>query len=90
MPTSDAEPRSGALGGLRVLDVAEPLGAYVSRLLGDLGAEVIKIEPPGGDPGRHLSPFLERSETGNAERESLSLPFVHANLNKRSLVLDLD
>ncbi len=76
---------SGALDGIRVLDVAAPLGAYVSRILGDLGADVIKIEPPGGDPGRHQSPFID--EAGQA---SISLPFVHANLNKRSCVLDLD
>ena len=44
------EPR-GALDGIRVLDVAEPSGAYVSRMLGDLGADVIKIEPPGATPG---------------------------------------
>jgi crotonobetainyl-CoA:carnitine CoA-transferase CaiB-like acyl-CoA transferase len=75
---------SGALEGIRVLDVAAPLGAYVSRILGDLGAEVIKIEPPGGDPGRHLAPLAP------AGREQVSLPFVHANLNKRSLILDLE
>lgn len=77
-----AGPR-GPLDGVRVLDVAEPLGAYVSRILGDLGADVIKIEPPAGDPGRHLAPFL------TAGQERLSLPFIHANLNKRSIVLDL-
>ncbi|PON10155.1 hypothetical protein C2W62_51605, partial [Candidatus Entotheonella serta] len=69
---------------MRVLDVAEPLGAFVSRLLGDLGADVIKVEPPGGDPGRDLSPFI----THDSER--LSLPFVRANVNKRSIVLDLE
>jgi crotonobetainyl-CoA:carnitine CoA-transferase CaiB-like acyl-CoA transferase len=74
----------GALEGLRVLDVAEPFGAFVSRILGDLGADVIKIEPPGGDPGRHLSPFLTTGQ------ECLSLPFVHANVNKRSVILDLE
>ena len=75
---------SGALDGVRVLDVAEPLGAFVSRILGDLGADVIKIEPPGGDPGRNLSPFV------TLEEESLSLPFIRANVNKRSVILDLD
>src|SRR5437868_3771812 len=74
----------GALEGVRVLDVAAPLGAFVSRLLGDLGADVIKIEPPGGDPGRHLAPFLTTGQ------ERLSLSFVHANVNKRSVVLDLE
>ncbi|MGQ4809481.1 putative CoA-transferase [Candidatus Entotheonellaceae bacterium PAL068K] len=74
----------GALAGVRVLDVAEPLGAFVSRVLGDLGADVIKIEPPGGDAGRHVFPFVTAAE------ERLSLPFVRANVNKRSVVLDLD
>jgi crotonobetainyl-CoA:carnitine CoA-transferase CaiB-like acyl-CoA transferase len=76
--------RHGALDGLRVLDVASTLGAYVSRILGDLGADVIKIEPPGGDPSRRQTPWLTTSAT------RLSLPFVHANLNKRSICLDLD
>ncbi|MBM3225444.1 MAG: hypothetical protein FJZ47_16805, partial [Candidatus Tectomicrobia bacterium] len=73
----------GALEGVRVLDVAAPFGAFVSRLLGDLGADVIKIEPPDGDPGRQLAPLL------SAEQGRLSLPFVHANVNKRSVILDL-
>jgi crotonobetainyl-CoA:carnitine CoA-transferase CaiB-like acyl-CoA transferase len=84
MTTANHESPPGALEGLRVLDVAEPLGAFVSRILGDLGADVIKIEPPGGDPGRHLSPFLTTGQ------ERLSLPFVHANVNKRSVILDLE
>jgi crotonobetainyl-CoA:carnitine CoA-transferase CaiB-like acyl-CoA transferase len=74
----------GALDGVHVLDVAEPFGALVSRILGDLGAEVTKIEPPGGDPGRHAAPFL------TTDQERLSLPFVRANINKRSVILDLD
>jgi benzylsuccinate CoA-transferase BbsE subunit len=73
----------GALDGIRVLDVAAPLGAFVSRILGDLGADVVKIEPPGGDPGRHLAPFVTHEQT------RLSLPFVRANVNKRSVTLDL-
>ncbi len=87
MPTTDSEQAPGALSGIRVLDVAEPLGSYVSRILGDLGADVIKIEPPGGDPGQRLSPFIE---TDTAEPDGVSLPFVHANLSKRSQVLDLE
>jgi crotonobetainyl-CoA:carnitine CoA-transferase CaiB-like acyl-CoA transferase len=79
----DRDHSQGALEGVRVLDVAEPLGALVGRILGDLGADVIKIEPPEGDPGRHLSPFATAGEA------RLSLPFVRANLNKRSIILDL-
>ena len=74
----------GALDGIRVLDVAEPIGSYVSRILGDLGADVIKIESPGGDSGRRLAPF------GIVNGETVSLPFVHANVSKRSLILDLE
>src|SRR5215472_16788599 len=84
MTTANQESPPGALEGMRVLDVAAPLGAFVSRILGDLGADVIKIEPPGGDPGRHLAPFLPTGQ------ERLSLPFVHANVNKRSVVLNLE
>lgn len=83
MTAANHESPPGALQGVRVLDVAAPLGAFVSRMLGDLGADVIKIEPPGADPGRHLAPFLTTGQ------ERLSLPFVHANVNKRSVVLDL-
>ena len=80
---AQAAPR-GALDGMRVLDVASPLGAYVGRVLGDLGAEVLKIEPPGGDASRQHLPQL------SAGAARLSLPFVHANVNKRSIVLDLE
>ena len=48
MTPANHESPLGALEGIRVLDVAEPLGAFVSRILGDLGADVIKIEPPVG------------------------------------------
>jgi crotonobetainyl-CoA:carnitine CoA-transferase CaiB-like acyl-CoA transferase len=83
MEVAEREEPCGALDGIRVLDVAAPLGAYVSRILGDLGADVIKIEPAGGDPGRQMAPLL------SVGAERLSLPFVHANLNKRSIVLDM-
>lgn len=87
MAAAQPDPTPGPLDGIRVLDVAEPLGSYVSRILGDLGADVIKIEPPGGDPARHLKPLIGSNSAG---REPVSLPFVHANLNKRSRVLDLN
>ncbi|MFO0688478.1 MAG: CoA transferase [Myxococcota bacterium] len=67
----------GALADLRVLDLATGGADYCGRLLADLGADVVKIEPPGGDSGRR------RDESGR-------LAFAYANANKRSLVLDLD
>ncbi|MBK7950843.1 MAG: CoA transferase [Deltaproteobacteria bacterium] len=67
----------GALGDLRVLDLATEGAAYCGKLLADLGADVVKIEPPGGDAGRR------RDESGR-------LAFAYANGNKRSIVLDLD
>ena len=73
----------GMLQGVRVLEVTEPLGALVGRFLADLGADVVKIEPPEGDGGRRAAPF---AGTGG---ERLSLPFVRANVNKRSVILDL-
>src|SRR5262245_47377982 len=83
MEVAEREEPRGALDGIWVLDVAEPFGAYVSRILGDLGADVIKIELPVCDPGRQMVPLL------HVDAEQLSLPFVHANLNKRSIVLDV-
>ncbi len=81
--TDNPDHLSGMLQGVRVLEVTEPLGALVGRFLADLGADVIKIEPPEGDGGRHASPFV------GAGDEPLSLPFVRANVNKRSIILDL-
>ena len=80
----DQDHPSEALEGGRVLDVAEPVRTFISRILGDLGADVIKIEPATGDPGHYLFPFA------TADEERLSLPFVRANLNKRSIIVDLD
>ncbi len=81
-----AEPRladglPGTLAHLRVLDVTSASAAYAGKLLADLGADVIKIEPPGGDPARGEAPL----GPGGA-----SLPFLYENTNKRSIVLDLE
>ncbi len=75
----------GALSGLRVLDLADPKGIYCTKLLADLGAEVIRIEPPGGDPVRKIGPFLK--DQSDPEK---SLYFLHFNTNKRSLTLDIE
>jgi crotonobetainyl-CoA:carnitine CoA-transferase CaiB-like acyl-CoA transferase len=78
--------RPGALAGLRVLELGEETAApYCSKLLGDLGADVIKIErPEGGDPSRQHG----RSPTGEPDPER-SAAFLYLNSSKRSVRLDL-
>jgi benzylsuccinate CoA-transferase BbsE subunit len=74
-----------ALAGLKVLDLTTARGHLCGRILADMGADVIKIEPRGGDDGRRLGPFLD--DRPHPER---SLFFWFYNLNKRSLTLDLE
>src|SRR3970282_202190 len=78
------ESQPGALSHLRVIEVGDMPASYTTRLLADLGADVIKVEPPGGDPNRLLPPVA-----GDIEDPERSLTFINANTNKRSLVLDL-
>jgi crotonobetainyl-CoA:carnitine CoA-transferase CaiB-like acyl-CoA transferase len=67
------------LSGLRVVDCTVDRGELASRLLGDLGAEVVKVEPPGGSPARGTAPV----------RRGVSLAFAVRNAGKRGVVLDL-
>lgn len=75
-----------ALDGLRVLEFTDELGSYCGRLLADLGAEVIKVEPPGGGRERHTPPYLKMA----AEGPDTSLAFWVHNTSKKSVVLDLE
>ena len=72
-----------ALEGLRVLDLTEREGHLCGRLLADLGAEVIKVEPPQGDPLRHLGPFK-----GDVPDRESCLPFINLNTNKLGVAID--
>src|SRR5919201_229235 len=74
----------GALSGLRVIELADEQAEYCGLALAGLGADVIKVEPPGGSPTRHIGPFYEDRE--DPER---SLFFWQYNRGKRSIVLDL-
>jgi crotonobetainyl-CoA:carnitine CoA-transferase CaiB-like acyl-CoA transferase len=75
---------SGPLAHLTVLDLTDLRGALAGRLFADLGADVLKIEPPGGEAGRLQAPFA-----GNVAAPDRSLPFLYRNANKRGAVIDL-
>ena len=69
----------------RVLDLTNEKGFLCSKVLGDLGADVIKIEKPGGDPSRNIGPFY--NDTPDPEK---SLYWFAFNANKRGITLNLE
>jgi len=75
----------GPLAGLRVLELSDEKGQWCGKLIADLGADVIKIEPPGGEEARSMGPFLD--DIPHRER---SLYFWHYNTSKRGITLDLE
>ena len=80
-----AELAAGSLAGLRVVEIGDHQGEYCGLILAGLGAEVVKVEPPGGAATRQFRPFAH-DEPGPAA----SLYFWAYNRGKRSLVVDLD
>jgi crotonobetainyl-CoA:carnitine CoA-transferase CaiB-like acyl-CoA transferase len=81
--TSDDTP--AALDDIRVLDLTGEIGHYCTKLLADLGADVIKVEPPGGDPVRNLPPFYH----DEADPQK-SLYWLNLNTSKRSVTLNIE
>ena len=74
-----------ALEGVKALDLTHCIaGPYCTKLLADFGADVVKVERPGGDPARRIPPFFH-DETGPDQ----SLLFLYLNTNKRSVTLNL-
>ena len=69
----------------RVLDLADGKGTFCTRMLGDYGADVVKVEPPTGDPGRSRAPFPK-----DEPHRDKSLYFLFYNTNKRSITLNLE
>src|SRR6188768_627432 len=81
-PSLDPAPGTfaGPLAGVRVLDLTRVLsGPHCTRMLADLGADVIKVEPPAGDVTRFTSPRVD----------SLSTYFIQQNVGKRNISLDI-
>ena len=74
---------ASALEGVRVLDLADESAALAGRILADLGADVLKVEPPAGGRTRHRAPFLD-------DIPGLQRSFFHLyhDANKRSVVVD--
>ncbi|MEZ5856981.1 MAG: CoA transferase [Hyphomicrobiaceae bacterium] len=82
---SAPQPSSGPLTGLRILELADEKGQFCGKLMADLGADVIKIEPPGGCPARQVGPFYE-----DKPHPDRSLFFWYYNTSKRGITLDLE
>ena len=74
----------GALTGVRVIELADEQAEYCGLILAGLGADVIKVEPPGGSPTRRIGPFYE-----DRDDPDRSLFFWQYNRGKRSIMLDL-
>ena len=82
---ADKTPAFGALAGVRVIDFTQMLaGPYCTMMLGDQGAEIIKIEPLHGDTTRYVGPFIEKDAA-----HEFGGYFHSVNRNKKSLTLNL-
>lgn len=72
---------SGPLAGIRIIDLTSVvMGPYATQILGDFGADIIKVEAPSGDTTRGVTPM---------RNPRMGWAFLHINRNKRSIVLDL-
>jgi crotonobetainyl-CoA:carnitine CoA-transferase CaiB-like acyl-CoA transferase len=72
------------LAGCRVLDLTDEIGLFAGKVLGDFGADVIKVEPPGGSPARNIGPFYK-----NTPDPEKSLLWFAMNTSKRGITLDI-
>ena len=81
--------QKGALDGIKILDLTRILaGPFCTQTLGDLGAEIIKVERPGGgDDTRRFGPPFLKDDEGKDTIESAY--FMGANRNKKSVAIDI-
>ncbi|MDX2155557.1 MAG: CoA transferase [Hyphomicrobiaceae bacterium] len=82
---TDTHSAAGPLAGLRDLELADEKGQFCGKLLADLGADVIKIEPPGGEATRRAGPFLD-----DIPHPDRSLSFWYYNTSKRGITLAIE
>lgn len=81
---------SQLLAGIRVLELASGIsGPYLGKLFADHGADVVKVEPPSGDPARRHGPWGEGATPQGADSLERSPLFLHLNTNKRSVIADV-
>ena len=76
---------NGALANVRIIDLADERGIYGTKLLADLGADVVRVEPPGGDPLRQRGPFTEAVD---GDGQGASLYYAYMASSRRSFVVD--
>src|ERR1700750_419184 len=83
---------TGVLDGIRVVEIADELAAHAGLELAGLGADVVKVEPPGGSPTRRIGPFYRDigPSNGDVDDPEKSLFFWQYNRGKRSVVLALE
>lgn len=81
--SNDAGP--SALAGIRVIELSHERSCFAAKLLADMGADVITVEPPAGSPTRHYEPFV-----GDVPDSDRSLYWWHYNTSKRGMTLDLE
>ena len=77
--------KQSLLGGIRILDLTDEKVAFCTKLLADLGAQVIKVEKPGGNPERSKAPLRKNSLGAES-----SLSFYYHNTNKLGITLNLE
>jgi benzylsuccinate CoA-transferase BbsE subunit len=82
---SERQETETTLSPFRILDLTDEKGFYCGKILADLGADVIKVEPPGGDPARNIGPFFK--DTTHVEK---SLYWWAYNTSKRGITLNIE
>ena len=83
--SAGAQAAPGALDGIRVIEIAHERGVLTGKLLADMGADVVTVEPPGGSAMRRYEPFVD--DEPDPEK---SLYWWHYNTSKRGVTLNLE